>query len=395
MLDGAASPSPMLLAAALLAALVTAVALIGASGQKVHRGSRLWIAAHGLLAVGLALLLAGPGDAPAQWLGRSLLLQWPVVVLLGMRRFHGRQPPPGTPGLDLALLALAALAVLAETAIDGATPVWSGAMALLHGYAATLLAAAPTTRDSPAQRLLAGGLAVASLVFGGFALLGAHEGLDVLAVAAPATALLALTMGFVGLLLTHERTVRELQASRRRLRHLANIDMLTQVPNRRHFGELARRVLQRQPERSGTVVMFDIDHFKHINDAHGHAAGDRALRLVSQCVQDTLRADDVAGRHGGDEFVLLLPGTDLRAAMGVATRIVRRAQELATGQGMARLSLSFGMVQLRSDETLDEAMRRADQALYEAKRQGRGRAVSADGDEQRPVFVESRRLGLT
>ena len=395
MLDGATPSSPMLLAAALLAALVPAVSLAAGAGQEAYRGSRWWIAAHALLAIGLALLLAGPGDAAAQGLGRSLLLQWPIVVLLGMRRFHRRQPPPGTPAFDLALLALAALAVLAEAAIDGAALVWSGAMAVLHGYAAALLLAAPTTRESPAQRLLASALAVASLIFGGFALAGWHRGLDVLALAAPPTALLAATMGFVGLLLTHERTVRELQASRQRLRHLANIDMLTQVPNRRHFGELARGVLQRQSERAGTVVMFDIDHFKHINDAHGHAAGDRALRLVSQCVQDTLRADDVAGRHGGDEFVLLLPDTDLRAAMGVATRIVSRAHELAARQSMARLSLSFGMVQLRSDETLDEAMRRADQALYEAKRQGRGRAVSADGDEQRPVFVESRRLGLT
>jgi diguanylate cyclase (GGDEF)-like protein len=395
MVDGVHGSSPMLLAAALLAALVAAVAMVAGSGPKVYRGCRLWIAAHGLLAIGLALLLASADDAPAEGFGRTLLLQWPVVVLLGFRRFHGRQPPPGSPAFDLALLGLAALAVLAETALEGSAIVWSGAMAGLHAYAAAVLARAPSTRESPAQRLLAGALAVAALVFGGFAVLGAHHAVDVLAVAAPPTALLAATMGFVGLMLTHERTVRELQESRRRLRYLANIDMLTQVPNRRHFGELARRALQRQDERAGTVVMFDIDHFKHINDAHGHAAGDRALRLVSQCVQETLRADDVAGRHGGDEFVLLLPGTDLRAAMGVATRIVRRAQELAAQQRMAKLSLSFGMVQLRSDETLDEAMRRADQALYEAKRQGRGRAVSADGDEHQPVFVESRRLGLT
>jgi diguanylate cyclase len=111
-------------------------------------------------------------------------------------------------------------------------------------------------------------------------------------------------------------------------------------------------------------------------------------------VQGTLRAQDVAGRHGGDEFVLLLPGTSMRDAMAVATRMVARAQTLAVAQEMQQISLSFGVVELRAQESLDEAIRRADQALFEAKRQGRGRAVSASVDKERAVFVESRRIGL-
>jgi diguanylate cyclase (GGDEF)-like protein len=141
-------------------------------------------------------------------------------------------------------------------------------------------------------------------------------------------------------------------------------------------------------------MMFDIDHFKQINDVLGHAAGDRALRLVARCVQDTLRDADVTGRHGGDEFVLLLPRTSVDDAIAVASRIVLRAQVLAAEESIPGLSLSFGVVQPQAGETVDDTLRRADLALYEAKRQGRGRAVIALGDEEQPVFSESQRLGL-
>jgi len=199
----------------------------------------------------------------------------------------------------------------------------------------------------------------------------------------------------VSLLLTHERVERELRESRRRLRFLANIDMLTRVPNRRYFTELARRAFDRQPPGTMSVLMFDIDHFKQINDMLGHAAGDRALRLVARSMSDTLRTNDIAGRQGGDEFALLLPRTNVNEAMGVAARIVSRAQTLAKEEEMPQLSLSFGVVQSAAGEQVQDALRRADQALYEAKRQGRGRAVAAIGDEDEPVFTESQRLGLT
>jgi diguanylate cyclase (GGDEF)-like protein len=388
------SPPSLPVAAAILAALAAGVMTLATTSHGRHRGYSVWLLAQWLAVVGLGLHAIDDPPPAIAALAQLLLLQWPVTLLLGLRRFHGRRPPRSHAGVDLALFGVAALVALAGAA--RLLPTWSAtaAAALLSGYAAALTLSAPSVRDSAGMRLLA-------VVFG----IGAGVGLAAAAAQArggtgvpPAllalAALLAVGMGFAGLMLTHERTVAELRESRRRLRYLANIDMLTQVPNRRHFGELARRVLQRQEERSAAVLMFDIDHFKRINDELGHAAGDRALRVVARCVQEVLRADDIAGRHGGDEFALLLPGTDLRDAMGVATRIVRHAQDLAREQALSDLSLSFGMVQMRSDESVDEALRRADQALYEAKRQGRGRAVSADGDEQSPVFVESRRLGL-
>ena len=131
-----------------------------------------------------------------------------------------------------------------------------------------------------------------------------------------------------------------------------------------------------------------------INDSLGHAAGDRALCLVCGSVLEHLRAHDVPGRHGGDEFVLLLRETNTRDAMSVAARIVTDVQRRAPRQDLPQLSLSFGLVQVGMVEDIRMALRRADQALYEAKRQGRSRAVTAQGDEKRPVFTESQRLGL-
>jgi diguanylate cyclase len=203
-----------------------------------------------------------------------------------------------------------------------------------------------------------------------------------------------LVMALVVITLAGERTERQLRESRRRLRTLANMDALTQVPNRRHFHELASRALQQDPQGSAVLLIFDVDHFKHINDTLGHAMGDRALCLVSAGLIEHLRAPDVAGRHGGDEFVLLLRRASTTAAMGVAARIVTAIQRRASAEDLPRLSLSFGMVQVTAGEGVDDAMRRADQALYEAKRQGRSRAVAARGNEAAPVFAESQRLGL-
>jgi diguanylate cyclase (GGDEF)-like protein len=265
---------------------------------------------------------------------------------------------------------------------------------LAHLYAASLLFGGPEGRDGVPLRLLGGTMCVVGVA----PVLLAMPAADVLTsieMRAVAAALGSVVLAFISLLLVFERTERQLRDSRRRLQVLANIDELTKVPNRRHFQELATLALHHDQPGTATLLMFDIDHFKRINDHLGHAAGDRALRLVSGSVTEHLRVQDVAGRHGGDEFVLLLRQTSVRDAMAVAGRIVARIQAQAEEMRLPALTLSFGVVQMRSGEAIDFAVRRADQALYEAKRQGRSRAVAATGDEERPVFSESQRLGLT
>jgi diguanylate cyclase (GGDEF)-like protein len=119
------------------------------------------------------------------------------------------------------------------------------------------------------------------------------------------------------------------------------------------------------------------------------------LRLVSRCTLDLLRSHDVAGRHGGDEFVLLLRRSSTDQAMVVAERLVSHLQLQSHAHALPRLSLSFGIVQMRPGESIDDTLQRADLALYEAKRLGRSRAVAADGGEEQPTFRSSERLGLT
>jgi diguanylate cyclase (GGDEF)-like protein/PAS domain S-box-containing protein len=166
------------------------------------------------------------------------------------------------------------------------------------------------------------------------------------------------------------------------LRDAATHDFLTQTYNRRGFLELGEVEVQRS-RRSGTplsLCMFDVDHFKVLNDTHGHALGDAALRAIAVAAKRTLRIPDILARFGGEEFILLYPDTGLAGAATVTERVREAiAQErLVTPSGeMVGMTVSAGVVELRSAETFDSLIRRADDALYEAKEGGRDRAVLA------------------
>ena len=385
-----------------ICAAVLAVAAASLSGlgqtQKRYRGFGWWLAGLWLATAGLVLVGFAPEWRLSQSLAAALLVQWPLATLVGLRRFHGRLHLPAGERMDGAVATLCLLAAAAAPwmAADGVgivvLPVVS--TVLSHLYVASLLAGGADGREGVALRLLAIAIALAGLL----PLLPAGASGDPVVATewrALAAALGAVVMAFAALTLMHERTERQLRDSRRRPRVLANMDPLTNVPNRRHFHELATLALEQDEPGSACLLIFDIDHFKQINDHLGHAAGDRALRLVARSMLEHLRSHDIPGRHGGDEFVLLLRQTSVRDAMAVAARIVAWIQQEAEPASLPALSLSFGIVQLHPHEDVDDALRRADRALYEAKRQGRSRAVAADGEEEHPVFTESQRLGLT
>jgi diguanylate cyclase (GGDEF)-like protein len=201
---------------------------------------------------------------------------------------------------------------------------------------------------------------------------------------------------YMCLLLTYERTEQDLRESHRQLRILADFDMLTQVPNRRHFNEMAAQTLRLSPPGSSSLMVFGIDHFKQINDESGHAGGDEALKLVAGSARKMLRSRDMVGRLGGDEFIALLPDTTINDALHVADRMVRHVDKERKSLQQRALSLSFGVVQIQPGESLPDATHRADQALHEAKRQGRGRAVTA-GEVQagQASYSPGRQLGLS
>ncbi len=390
-------PQVLWLAAAAAAAAAASLASFGVARQR-YGGWRLWLGSLCGVAAGLALAAGAGNSVVLQITAELLLLQWPMACLVGVRRFHARLPLPGSERTDRAVAGLAALVAVggAAWASDSGPFALAPAAASLavHLYAASVLCCGPSGRDGTRLRLLGGTLAAGAIGPVLWAL-PAWEAVPTLALRGVATVLAAVVMAFIVVGLICDRTERQLRDSRRRLRVLANIDSLTNVPNRRHFHELASRTLAADPPGSAALVIFDVDHFKQVNDVLGHAAGDRALRLVARCVQEVLRANDVPGRHGGDEFVLLLRRATTAEAIAVANRIVGQVQRQARGHDLPSISLSFGIVHLYRGEALDDALRRADQALYEAKRQGRSRAVAASGRDGRPVFTESERLGLT
>jgi diguanylate cyclase (GGDEF)-like protein len=163
---------------------------------------------------------------------------------------------------------------------------------------------------------------------------------------------------------------------RRALQRLATTDELTGLPNRRRTAALAAEAVRAAlaESRTLTIAIIDLDHFKLINDHCGHAAGDHVLREVGRAGTAALRRGDVLGRWGGEEFLLVMPDTTLDAALGVLERLRERLLAIvlpASGEGL-RVSASAGLATLDAKTTtLDELIASADEALYDAKTQGR------------------------
>lgn len=173
----------------------------------------------------------------------------------------------------------------------------------------------------------------------------------------------------------------ELQQANRRLEALASVDPLTGIANRRHFFDLARAEIsrakrQRQPL---SVVMFDIDFFKAINDRYGHEAGDKTLVALAAALAGHLRAGDIFARLGGEEFILMLPGQGIDDAAATADRLRRLVADLPGEAGAVAATVSGGVAALENEgDEIEDLLRRADAGLYMAKRQGRNRIAVAD-----------------
>ena len=187
-----------------------------------------------------------------------------------------------------------------------------------------------------------------------------------------------------------ERTA-QLDDSNRRLQRLAMTDSLTGLSNRRAFFTAAHGAVEnaRRHQRSLAAVMIDIDHFKLINDVHGHAIGDRVLQHVAATLSGMVRSADVLARYGGEEFILLAPETELDTALALARRIGKelRDRPLSVEGATIMVTASFGVTKLggRGDD-LDRLIRRADSALYACKSAGRDQAIAVEPPG--PVSIE-------
>lgn len=167
----------------------------------------------------------------------------------------------------------------------------------------------------------------------------------------------------------------------RELTRLATEDTLTGIANRRRFTEEATRqlALAQRSRQALSLLIFDLDHFKRVNDNHGHQAGDAVLVETVRRALQVLRQSDLAGRWGGEEFVVLLPGSALQDALHVAKRLRELVEASPMHHGDLRITvtLSGGVAQLLPDEHLEHLVGRADMALYRAKQEGRNRIVAA------------------
>ncbi|WP_448205167.1 GGDEF domain-containing protein [Azospirillum sp. sgz302134] len=176
--------------------------------------------------------------------------------------------------------------------------------------------------------------------------------------------------------------VTALKESEERLRQLSITDPLTGACNRRHFFDVAEQEMarSRRYDRPVALLVLDVDHFKRINDTHGHAVGDEALRVFTDACQSVLRGNDLLGRMGGEEFAILLPETDAAGAALVAERIRARTAELSVPAGAeeVRFTVSIGLASCHAgSRSVDGLLSCADEALYRAKAAGRNRVVAA------------------
>jgi diguanylate cyclase (GGDEF)-like protein len=176
----------------------------------------------------------------------------------------------------------------------------------------------------------------------------------------------------------------EAMLHQQRLAQDAETDVLTGLHNRRWMDRTYPRTLRRHqsPARPASLLMIDIDHFKRVNDEHGHTVGDLVLCHAARCIEITLRPGDLCARYGGEEFCVLLPEVDAAMATRIAQRICAAVFAapfgLSSGDALA-VSVSIGVAGWDQQSPLGALIEAADAALYQAKRQGRNRVVNALG----------------
>jgi diguanylate cyclase (GGDEF)-like protein len=253
-------------------------------------------------------------------------------------------------------------------------------------YAASAVARLEDFASSSTLRTLRLAMVSGALVQGAWlAALGAYLGpslsvADGALGALLATAGLALLMTQLSPVMNLERKIAHLMVSQRKLRNLVDVDALTRLPNRRHFHELAERAVEAARD-AATMIVFDVDRLNRINELLGHANGDEALRQIGTALRETLRRRDVAGRLGGDEFAVVLPRTRLADSAIVISRIIARLDDRQVAPRIARVTLNVGAVQFKPNETIGDALRRADAELVakrDAARRGEPEAAAPE-----------------
>lgn len=327
------------------------------------------------------LLDGTPHQIWANPAGNVLLVHGGVAVWAGARSLRTLPPP------KWAFAAIPLVTLVASVVDNPATNTWSGGPVFLAAMGITIgLAARELWRLEPGYSRVRIPMAVSA---GGFAVFYFFrwvafvvEGQDGpifitvfgSAVTTLITMVLLVVVSFSMAALSNEQQTRA-------LRVVASRDDLTGLLNRKAFLDLAAEQLaDRTVTRgSGTLILADLDHFKSVNDTYGHAAGDLALQAFADACTATVRSTDLVGRYGGEEFVLLLPGTSAERAEVIAEEISRRLAAAPSVDGVQMPTVSYG-ISTYDDGTsdVDDLIASADGALYMAKSLGRNRTARSD-----------------
>ncbi|MEO7339131.1 MAG: GGDEF domain-containing protein [Caldimonas sp.] len=359
--------------------------------QTTHRGFDWWVSAQWTIVAGLlgqAVFGSRPGATPFV---AALLLQWPIVVLAGLRRLDLRKRSSVAHAIDAGVFVIGWGLVIAAWHADVGAAQAVGAFSLA-AFGILLYAAVMVTRLNGFERSFAlkALAAIEAMTAALEAVCSAFVSVDVIGAqnmpAAQLASQIALVVAALGLVpiaiaLTYERTVAKMQALHKKLRHLADVDVLTRLPNRRHFHELATRCLAGTDPAKAVVMLFDVEGLKRINDLLGQQTGDEALRQVGLALRETLRTRDVVGRLDGDEFAALLPETNVGDAVRVAERVNEHLENRQVAPNTVRLVLNAGAVQMRPGEAITEGLRRAESALDDDRNHRHDRPVSQRGSE--------------
>lgn len=192
------------------------------------------------------------------------------------------------------------------------------------------------------------------------------------------TRFLTAVADILSLVIRQKRVEQDLKEAVGKLEKMALVDYLTELHNRRYLIDQLQRHCEeaKRSQRPLSLVMIDMDRFKHINDTHGHATGDRVLYQTARVIEASVRTYDVSARFGGEEFCLVLPGTALCGAVEVAERVRSAVESMPIAMpdgGTLHFTASLGVAELDHTETPEQGLARADAALYAAKRLGRNR----------------------
>jgi len=158
-------------------------------------------------------------------------------------------------------------------------------------------------------------------------------------------------------------------------------DFLTGLFNRRYFEEILRWEIElsKRYKHPLSIILVDLDDFKCINDKYGHQFGDKVLKMVAESIKRNIRSSDIPARYGGEEFIILLPETDLEGAKKVAEKLRRIIQELSIDN--TKLTASFGITELLENDSMETFIKRADKALYRAKKEGKNKVIAELSNE--------------